>query len=749
MAPNVECGRQNDNLEGQSCDDTEADIDNSPDFHTPSNPTKSNLCTYVMSSSTLKPLLQSMNNRQQKIFYKIRDWCIRYKNGEKDLQPFHLFITGGAGVGKSHLIKCIYGACSKILRSSESPGDISVLLLAPTGTAAHNIHGQTIHSAFKIPVPPGRNYQPLSSDVLNSLRAELDSLKIIILDEVSMVGTRLLEYLDGRLRQIMGKSYSSRAGAFGGVSVVAVGDFYQLAPIPRSPIIVSSLQYGSQLFRDNFKLTELDEVMRQRDDAVFARALNKLRVKSKNTEIDPDIDAMLKTRANIVDVPTRALHVYSKNSFVDEQNLKMVYDICQEIETIKAMDFKKTLNGKLQLLPEATKSDKNSLPDELLLGINARIMLIRNISTTDGLVNGVFGTVVGLEKTRDVIEEVFVKFDDERVGRDLVQQLPSHLPSNCVSIKRIEEPVKENNKKGCVTRRQFPMKLGWAATIHKVQGMSVKQLVVDMKKIWEPGQAYVALSRVTSLSGLFIHNYDPTLIFRDETIHRELATLPRLLIEESDSAKPAAIVVHNVQGLLNKLTDIAVTYGNNAAILCLTETWLSNKSSDIDIAIHGYRVFRQDRSQDNCRGGTAVYIANHIIAQRVNLQNFTNYMEAVMAKVLINGFNVVIVCLYRSPSTKITDSMQQIEGIIQIAEEQPDVDCIILTGDFNENLLTEGSHSLYDYMISQGFTQHVRQATYISGSLLDVVYARGNIDLSALVKPIYFSDHELVNIDLD
>ena len=203
-----------------------------------------------------------------------------------------------------------------------------------------------------------------------------------------------------------------------------------------------------------------------------------------------------------------------------------------------------------------------------------------------------------------------------------------------------------------------------------------------------------------------------------------------------------------MQGLLNKLTDIAVTYGKYAAILCLTETWLSNKSTDTDIDIHGYRVFRHDRSQDNCRGGTAVYIANHINAQRVMLQNFTNFMEAVMATLLINGFNVVIVCLYRSPSTKINDSIQQIEGIIRIAEEQPDVDCIILTGDFNENLLTQGSHSIYDYMISEGFTQHVRQATYISGSLLDVVYARGNINLNASVEPIYFSDHEHINIDL-
>ena len=164
----VECDRQQQLLEDKTCteNDDEMGETRSPEFEDNSNqePEKSNFCAYKMSPSTLKPLLQAMNTTQKQIFYHIREWCIKNKNSDANLKPFRLFVTGGGGVGKSHLIKCVYGACTKILRRSESPGDVTVLLLAPTGTAAHNINGQTIHSVFKIPPEQSYQYQPLSCD---------------------------------------------------------------------------------------------------------------------------------------------------------------------------------------------------------------------------------------------------------------------------------------------------------------------------------------------------------------------------------------------------------------------------------------------------------------------------------------------------------------------------------------------------------------------------------------------------------
>ena len=125
-----------------------------------------------------------------------------------------------------------------------------------------------------------------------------------------MVGGRLLEYLDGRLRQIMGIRHSEEKAIFGNVSVMAVGDFHQLPPIGASSLVLPSTHYGNALFRDNFQLIELTEVMRQKDDALFASALNSLRIKRKDETIRHEIDDMLKNRVDQPDEPETALNVF-------------------------------------------------------------------------------------------------------------------------------------------------------------------------------------------------------------------------------------------------------------------------------------------------------------------------------------------------------------------------------------------------------------------------------------------------------
>ena len=111
-----------------------------------------------------------------------------------------MFVTGGAGTGKSHLIKSIYYEATRLFaRMVENPDDVSVLLTAPTGVAAFNINGATIHSAFSIPVNARLPYQPLSEDKISTLRNKLQQLNIVIIDEISMVDQKLLCYIHGRL----------------------------------------------------------------------------------------------------------------------------------------------------------------------------------------------------------------------------------------------------------------------------------------------------------------------------------------------------------------------------------------------------------------------------------------------------------------------------------------------------------------------------------------------------------------------
>ena len=146
--------------------------------------------------------------------------------------PMYLYIGGGAGVGKSTVIRALYEGLVRYFNSlpSTNPDAIKVLLAAPTGKAAHNIHGMTLHSAFALPVMEfGGEIPNLSSDMLNTLRSKLLCLKLIIIDEISMVGSKILSQVNSRLKAILDTSLD-----FGGVSIICVGDFHQLRPVKDS-----------------------------------------------------------------------------------------------------------------------------------------------------------------------------------------------------------------------------------------------------------------------------------------------------------------------------------------------------------------------------------------------------------------------------------------------------------------------------------------------------------------------------------
>ena len=154
------------------------------------------------------------------IFYFVRDWALQKRNGHS-VKPFQIFLSGGAGTGKSHVVRCIKAEVEKILSpQSENPDSPVVLLVAPTGTTAFNIKGQTIHSALT--VNKGKNHF-LGEGNANSLRTRLRDVQLLITDEISMVNTRLLNTIHSRLQQI--KQCNKSDVYFGNVSVLAVGDF--------------------------------------------------------------------------------------------------------------------------------------------------------------------------------------------------------------------------------------------------------------------------------------------------------------------------------------------------------------------------------------------------------------------------------------------------------------------------------------------------------------------------------------------
>jgi len=193
---------------------------------------------------------------------------------------FYEFVGGGAGVGKSRLISTLFQSLSKEYngRAGCDPTSVKILLCAPTGKAAFGIGGSTLHSMFSLPVnQAGSAFRSLSPDLLNTLRSRFIDLKVLIKDEISMVGATMFFHLDSRLQQI----FSNVDAPFGGISVIVFGDLRQLRPVcdrwifqppSHDPYIAI---FGTYLWSP-FKFFELTEIMRQRDEQPFAIALNNM-----------------------------------------------------------------------------------------------------------------------------------------------------------------------------------------------------------------------------------------------------------------------------------------------------------------------------------------------------------------------------------------------------------------------------------------------------------------------------------------
>ncbi|KAI4903609.1 hypothetical protein NFI96_001694 [Prochilodus magdalenae] len=223
--------------------------------------------------------------------------------------------------------------------------------------------------------------------------------------------------------------------------------------------------------------------------------------------------------------PPDALHIFATNKEVDDFNSAAITSRFLDIINIDAEDYKKDpRSGQMQREGAPFKGEKGDLIDTLQVAVGARVMLTRNIDVEDGLVNGSFGKVakIIMKACNTVVQNIGLKLDNADAGKKQGNRVPSGS-DNVVYIEREEESLR---KKGTV-RRQFPIKLAFACTTHKVQGMTTRSAVVSLKKVFEPGMAYVAVSRTTSLSGLHITDFDEKKIYCDPEISAALEIMPK------------------------------------------------------------------------------------------------------------------------------------------------------------------------------------------------------------------------------
>lgn len=393
----------------------------------------------------------------------------------------HLFLTGKAGTGKTTFLKTLKDKTHK-----------SFIVLAPTGVAALNAGGVTIHSQFLFPFGsylPDRTAQAphlryfndsllAKKHPLNKVRKQvLKHIDLLVIDEISMVRADLLDAIDYRLRRVKGNSLP-----FGGVQLLMIGDLFQLSPVVKQEEWHVLQDYYSSphffasraLQRSSFHTIELRKVYRQ-EDQKFVDFLNKLRLQNLDAS---DLDF---------------INSYQRKA-EDKQVIKLVTHRQQATDINK--QALASIEAKLFTYRAAVKDDfpESMYPveEEIHLKVGARIMFIKNDWDGDRFYNGKLAEVTRLSD-----QKIWVEFEDKEEI-----EVPLYTWENTRYVLKGENQEMEEELLGSYS--QFPLRLAWAITIHKSQGLTFERAEVDLGRVFAPGQAYVALSRLRSIGGLYL-----------------------------------------------------------------------------------------------------------------------------------------------------------------------------------------------------------------------------------------------------
>lgn len=597
---------------------------------------------------------------------------------------------------------------------------------------------------------------------MNSFRTKYRNLSVVIVDEISMVGNNMLTFLNERLQQLTGRKQD-----FGCISVIAVGDLYQLAPVCDKWIFKNLSNPGQglakNLWQEHFQMHELTEIMRQKDDLRFTEMLNRLR-ENKLTAEDKDIINQRIITPDCLEYPKQAPHLFIENKFVDTFNSNLLENLTTSKALIKAdtdvlSQAKLSAEVKLKLiknLPE-NQSSTGQLKTHLVIAVDMIYDISVNLDVADGLTNGATCVVKHIEYKTSMFRPaiIWVLFKDAKIGISRRHQY-RHLFSMNTSISwtpifEVKRTFVYNKK--TYERVQFPLQASAGKTIHKAQGATLSSAVINLSQTKQrkiPHIHYVALSRVKSLDGLFILDFNEKSLDKDDSVDQEMVRLRQQKMELC--YQPLYTLCMNFKFLFNNARSLHKHFFDikadpnalSADIIGIAESRLCQSDIDEKYSLDGFKIFRNDGKTDHCsrsHHGIVLYVKNNLTVLSHNSFS-SDSIEFSVINVIISNSEVQCVALYKKPSCHLQVLCKTLENKL-LPFMQNNAKTVIM-GDFNLDLTSKCHENFLKFMKEKfSCNQMMKKVTTKNNTQLDLVFTDFQ-DVQTEVLEAYWSDHNMI-----